>query len=76
MNINERKITRILGNASISGGDFYKAMHSGGGGKKKAGGGGGGAGSAVRHRDGDQVGEGAAAIGMENIGHKLLSRMG
>lgn len=75
LNINERKVSRILGNASGSGADFYKAMYSGGGGKKKSGGGGGG-GSAVRHRDGDAVGEGAAAIGMENIGHKLLSRMG
>ena len=33
-------------------------------------------GSGVRHREGEQVGEGAERIGGENIGHKLLSRMG
>lgn len=30
----------------------------------------------MRHRDGDAVGHGAAAIGEDNIGHRLLSKMG
>ena len=30
----------------------------------------------MRHKEGDLVGEGAERIGMENIGHRLLSKMG
>lgn len=39
-------------------------------------GGAGRSGQAVRHQEGDAVGRDASAIGSENVGHKLLSRMG
>lgn len=39
-------------------------------------GGAGRSGPAVRHQEGDAVGRDASAIGSENVGHKLLSRMG
>ncbi|WWD17876.1 hypothetical protein CI109_102320 [Kwoniella shandongensis] len=69
---------RLLTAAPQSGGKFYKALFSRGGGggdkgksKSRA-----PPGPSVRHKDGDMVGEGAERIGMENIGHKLLSKMG
>ncbi|ORX35975.1 hypothetical protein BD324DRAFT_514435 [Kockovaella imperatae] len=54
---------------------FYKALYSkySGGAKKR---GPGDRGTSARMRDGETVGEGADRIGMENVGHKLLSRMG
>ena len=73
-NVNEAKVRRILTASSYSGGKFYKALHSGGGGPKKRGPG--DRGNSTRMRDGDTVGEGADRIGTENIGHRLLSRMG
>ncbi|WVF70475.1 hypothetical protein IAT40_005265 [Kwoniella sp. CBS 6097] len=75
--IDERKIERLLSASSQSGGGFYKALYS-----KGAGGGGKGvkgrpsAGPSIRHKEGDMVGHGAERIGMDNIGHKLLSKMG
>ncbi len=77
--IDEVKVQQLVSASTFSGGKFYKALHSrsggGGGGKvKKAGGSGGGGG--VRHREGDQVGEGAERIGGDNVGYKLLSMMG
>jgi hypothetical protein len=77
--VNEAKVSRIILSSSKLGGSFYKAMYSksgGGGGGSARRGPPGGPGSAVRHKDGDQVGEGASRIGMENIGHRLLSKMG
>ena len=75
---NSTKISHLLSASRQSGGDFYKAMYSKPAktrGKSK-----GGAaresGNAVRHREGDLVGEGAEKIGGENVGHRLLSKMG
>jgi hypothetical protein len=71
----EKKLQGILGGAR-SNGDFYKSKY----GKKdksvlpgstaRTGAG------TQRHRDGDAVGGGALAIGQDNIGHRLLSKMG
>lgn len=78
--IDEPKVARLLSASIVPGGKFYKALHSrhggGVGGKGKKMPGGGGAGGWTRHREGDQVGEGAERIGGDNIGHQLLSRMG
>ena len=81
--INESKIHRLLSASKYPGGGFFKALHSrpGASGKGKKlipgrSGGGGGGGGGVRHREGDQVGDGAERIGGDNVGHKLLSRMG
>ncbi len=72
----ERKIWRIIG--AQSNGDFYKAKYATGGKSKERFPGtaarSGGAG--LRHMDGDTVGGEAERIGMDNIGHRLLSRMG
>ena len=75
-NIDEVKIARIVAAASQPGGKFFKAIYSkykSGGPKKR---GPGDRGTSARMRDGETVGEGADKIGMENIGHQLLSRMG
>lgn len=73
-----RKVDRILSRGPRT--DTFKGGFGGGkgGGKREklpgtAGRAGGGE---VRHRDGDTVGGGAAAIGQDNIGHRLLSKMG
>lgn len=84
----QRKLERIL-DGSKSQGEFYKNKFGGGGGGWGGGGGkgtnvwqggsaarSGAGGSAVKHRDGDAVGFGAMAIGEDNIGHRLLSKMG
>ena len=71
------KISRLLSAAPFTGGAFYKALHprSMDGTKTKRGpvtdrr-------SSARLRDGETVGEGADKIGMENVGHRLLSKMG
>jgi len=75
-NIDSKKINRIISSSMRSGGAFFKATYSKSGGGTKAKGPRGDPGSSVRHRDGDAVGEGAERIGMENIGHRLLSMMG
>lgn len=74
-NVDQRKVHRIVSASNSIGGAFYKAMYAKSGEKKK-GGPKGDPGSSVRHKDGDQVGEGAERIGMDNIGHRLLSKMG
>lgn len=48
----------------------------GGGGKDKFKKGPGDRGTSGRAKEGDLVGEGADRIGVENMGHKLLSMMG
>lgn len=76
-NINEEKITRLVSAATFSGGAFYKALHSKPSRKdREKTKGPSDRGSSARMRDGETVGEGASRIGMENIGHQLLSRMG
>ena len=80
-NVDERRLDKLLHAANFSGGLFYKTLYSKGGklckvGKKAKTGPSRDAGSSVRHREGDLVGEGADRIGMDNIGHKLLSKMG
>jgi hypothetical protein len=73
--VNEHKINNIVG--SDTPGKFYKAKYGGNAGKgPKMPGGAGRSGPAVRHQEGDAVGRDASAIGSENVGHKLLSRMG
>ncbi|KAK8865942.1 hypothetical protein IAR55_001091 [Kwoniella newhampshirensis] len=67
---------RLLTAAPQSGGQFYKTLFARGGGGGGKGKGRAPPGPSVRHKDGDLVGEGAEKIGMENIGHKLLSKMG
>lgn len=58
-------------------GKFFKAKYGGNAGKgPKTPGSAGRSGPAVRHNEGDAVGHGALAIGSENVGHKLLSKMG
>lgn len=76
-NINTDKIARLVSSATLSGPSFYKALYkkSGGGGDKKKGPAG-DRGSSARMRDGETVGEGADKIGMDNVGHRLLSKMG
>ncbi|EIW72809.1 hypothetical protein TREMEDRAFT_72886 [Tremella mesenterica DSM 1558] len=76
-NIDEHRLARVLQASSHSNGSFYKAFYSKGktsSGKKTKGHK--DVGSSVRHREGDLVGEGAEKIGMDNIGHRLLSKMG
>lgn len=78
--IDEDSVQRLISASTFSGGGFYKAVHTkyagGGKGKKVKVPGGGRADGGTRHREGDQVGEGAERIGGDNIGHKLLSKMG
>lgn len=60
----------------FSGGQFYKALYArkdkGKDKDKRVR----GTGASVRAREGELVGEGADKIGEDNVGHKLLSRMG
>lgn len=72
-----RKVDRILSRGPRT--DAFKGGFGGkgkGGKREKLPGSAGRAGGEVRHRDGDAVGGGAAAIGQDNIGHRLLSKMG
>ena len=76
-NINTDKISRLVASATVSGPGFYKALYKKtGGGDKKAKGPAGDRGSSARMRDGETVGEGADRIGVDNVGHRLLSKMG
>jgi hypothetical protein len=75
-NVNEEKVTRLVSAATFSGGQFYKALYTKQKSEKKKGSGPGDRGSSARMREGETVGEGAERIGMENVGHKLLSKMG
>ncbi|WVQ82761.1 hypothetical protein IAT38_004893 [Cryptococcus sp. DSM 104549] len=79
LRVNEVLRERLLTAAPFAGGQFYQALYSrggrfGGGGKK--GGGAAQQGPSARAKDGDLVGHGAEKIGGDNIGHKLLSKMG
>lgn len=85
--INHDQVERLIEASTFSGGMFYKNFFGGGGAKlkgKKAdkSGKGGKAGPSrqpmpsLRARDGEQVGGGADKIGIDNIGHQLLSKMG
>ena len=74
-NINTDKISRLVASATLSGPGFYKALYKKTG-DKKAKGPAGDRGSSARMRDGETVGEGADRIGVENVGHRLLSKMG
>ncbi|KAJ9094826.1 hypothetical protein QFC20_006804 [Naganishia adeliensis] len=75
LQVNEHKINNIVG--SDTPGKFYKAKYGGNAGKgPQMPGGAGRSGQAVRHQEDDAVGRDASAIGSENVGHKLLSRMG
>jgi len=72
----DRKLQGILGGGRSSGGDFFKSKY---GKKEKTALPGSTARSGAgtqRHKDGDAVGGGASAIGQDNIGHRLLSKMG
>lgn len=82
MIVDENKRERLLSAASQNGGAFYKALYSrktkgekplkiGSGSAAR-----GGAPKATRAREGELVGEGAVAIGNDNVGHRLLSMMG
>lgn len=76
-NLNEDKIARLVNAAPFSGGLFYKALYAKQKkDKKDSKKGPGDRGSSARMRDGEAVGEGAERIGIDNIGHQLLSRMG
>jgi hypothetical protein len=83
------KIDRIVKASQAPGGLFYKNMFGRGGGsgnsnkfdKMVKGKGtttakGNGNMPSLRARDGEEVGGGAERIGMDNIGHQLLSKMG
>ena len=74
--IDEDKINRILAAAPFTGGQFYKALRTRPRDPNKKKKGPGDRGASARMRDGEAVGEGAERIGMENIGHRLLSQMG
>lgn len=76
--MDEARIARIISAAPQSGGAFYKAFYKGKGGKTGTKGKKGPIdnGASAKAREGETVGFGAERIGMENIGHKLLSRMG
>ncbi|KAK4687093.1 ferric-chelate reductase, partial [Tremellales sp. Uapishka_1] len=75
MLINETRVAKLLSGGAIKS-KFNGSGGGGGGGGAKKKGPPGGAGSSVRHKDGDQVGEGAERIGQDNVGHRLLSKMG
>jgi hypothetical protein len=78
--IDEFKIERLVSASAFGGGAFYKALYSkkSKGKGKEAGRKGppGDRGNAARPREGELVGEGAEKIGTDNIGHRLLSKMG
>jgi hypothetical protein len=69
-----RKIGRIIG--ASTNGEFYKAKYAKGPKPRMPGSAGRSGGVGLRHMDGDAVGAEASAIGEDNIGHRLLSKMG
>lgn len=79
--VDESQLEKLVSASQFTGGQFYKALRSkyvtvkgkGKGDKKK---GPGDRGTSGRAKEGDLVGEGADRIGVENMGHKLLSMMG
>jgi hypothetical protein len=85
--VNHAKIDRLIRASQSTGGSFYKSLYGGKSngkpnkfdksnkGKSTAAKGNGNMPS-LRARDGEQVGGGAERIGMDNIGHQLLSKMG
>jgi hypothetical protein len=73
--VNEHKVNHIVG--INSSGKFFKAKYGSNSGKGPSlPGNASRSGAAVRHNEGDAVGHGASAIGSENMGHRLLSKMG
>lgn len=86
--VNHDQIERLIEASTFKGGNFYKSFFGGGGAKlkskklDKSGSKSGKSGPArqsmpsLRARDGEQVGGGADKIGMDNVGHRLLSKMG
>ncbi|KAJ9102548.1 hypothetical protein QFC21_002949 [Naganishia friedmannii] len=73
--VNEHKINQIVGINTP--GKFFKAKYGSNSGKGPSlPGNASRSGAAVRHNEGDAVGHGASAIGSENMGHRLLSKMG
>jgi hypothetical protein len=78
-NIDKVKIERLVYASSYSGGAFYKALYlkqGKGKDKERRKGPPRDRGNSARPKEGDLVGEGAEKIGTDNIGHKLLSKMG
>ncbi|WVQ62170.1 uncharacterized protein L199_000308 [Kwoniella botswanensis] len=71
--VDEIKIERLLTASQKVGGSFYKALYTRGGKAKVKGQ---SSGPSIRHKEGDMVGHGADKIGQDNIGHRLLSKMG
>jgi len=69
-----RKVGRIIG--ASTNGEFYKAKYAKGPKLRMPGSAGRSGGVGLRHMDGDTVGGEASAIGQDNIGHRLLSKMG
>jgi len=83
------KIDRLVKASQAPGGSFFKTMYGGGrgngkpnkfassaNGKRTTTAKGNGNMPSLRARDGEEVGGGAERIGMDNIGHQLLSKMG
>lgn len=73
----EEKLERLLTAAHFSGSMFHKTLytkssHGGVKGKGKDW----SSGGAAKPREGELVGYGADKIGIDNVGHKLLSKMG
>jgi hypothetical protein len=85
--VNHAKIDRLVRASQSAGGSFYKSMYGSGKangkankfasskGKSTAAKGNGNMPS-LRARDGEEVGGGAEKLGMDNVGHRLLSMMG
>nr|XP_019000524.1 uncharacterized protein I203_06941 [Kwoniella mangroviensis CBS 8507]OCF63985.1 hypothetical protein I203_06941 [Kwoniella mangroviensis CBS 8507] len=71
--VDEIKIERLLSASQKVGDSFYKALYTRGGKAKVKGQ---SSVPSVRHKEGDMVGHGADKIGEDNIGHRLLSKMG
>ena len=74
--INEEKASRLVAASSFNGNAFYKALYARPKAEKEKKKGPGDRGSSARARDGELVGEGAERIREDNIGHRLLSKMG
>jgi hypothetical protein len=76
--VDTKKRDRLVAAGQFNGGSFYKALYA----RKNKGDKDGknkfarGTGASVRAREGDLVGEGAEKIGVDNVGHKLLSMTG
>ncbi|CAK9779423.1 hypothetical protein CC85DRAFT_289648 [Cutaneotrichosporon oleaginosum] len=76
LQVDTAKRDRLVAAGQFNGGSFFKALYarkSKGDGKNNSAR---GTGASVRAREGDLVGEGAEKIGQDNVGHKLLSKMG